>query len=70
MMAYASALDRFLADMEYPAITDDLVREASRDGLPSNDIAALSALPIGRFDSCFDVWRAMTPAGDHALAAV
>ncbi|MGB3731506.1 DUF2795 domain-containing protein [Microbacterium sp.] len=69
MTTSASALDRFLADMEYPAITDDLVREASRDGLPSDDIAALSALPIGRFDSCFDVRRAMTPARAHALAA-
>lgn len=64
----ASPLDRFLAEMEYPAMTDDLVREASRDGLAADDLATLSALPTGRFDSSFDVRRALAATRDLALA--
>ncbi|WP_309128698.1 DUF2795 domain-containing protein [Microbacterium sp.] len=45
------SLERFLADMEYPAMKDDLTREAARDGLPDEDLAALHALPDGGYDA-------------------
>lgn len=44
-MPLSPALDRFLADMEYPATRDDLVREAARDGLDAADRTALGELP-------------------------
>ena len=44
-MPTSPALDRFLADMEYPATKDDLLREAVRDGLDPDDRARLAALP-------------------------
>lgn len=51
-MAHAiSGLEHFLAAMEYPATRDDLVREASRDGLALEDVAALRALPDGTYDA-------------------
>ncbi|MDT0157579.1 DUF2795 domain-containing protein [Microbacterium sp. ARD32] len=67
MTASVSRLDRFLAGMEYPATTDDLVREATRDGLSDEDLAVLDALPAARFDSSFDVRRTM--AARHELIA-
>lgn len=67
MPASVSGLDRFLAEMEYPATTDDLVREATRDGLSDEDLAVLDALPAARFDSSFDVRRTM--AARHELIA-
>lgn len=68
MPASVSGLDRFLAEMEYPATTDDLVREAARDGLSEDVLAALVALPAERFDSSFDVRRTMS-AGRELIAA-
>jgi len=44
-MALPASLDRFLAEMEYPATRDDLLREATRDGLPAEDRALLQDLP-------------------------
>ena len=41
----SAALDRFLRGMEYPATRDDLLREAARDGLGSDDRAVLARLP-------------------------
>lgn len=43
-MSPSPALRRFLAEMEFPATKDDLVREAIRDGLDRNDIAAIEQL--------------------------
>ncbi|MGB3374208.1 MAG: DUF2795 domain-containing protein [Microbacterium sp.] len=51
MTTTVSGLERFIDDMEYPATKDDLVREASRDGLADDDLAALRALPEGRYDA-------------------
>ncbi|MFD5215256.1 DUF2795 domain-containing protein [Microbacterium sp. NPDC058345] len=51
MISLSPSLDRFLADMEYPAMKDDLTREAARDGLAGEDLAALHALPDGRYDA-------------------
>ncbi|MEE6387233.1 MULTISPECIES: DUF2795 domain-containing protein [Microbacterium] len=52
-MALSSTLDRFLADMEYPATRDDLLREAARDGLPAEDRAALRDLPEQSFSAAW-----------------
>lgn len=43
-MSPSPALRRFLAEMEFPATKDDLVREAIRDGLDRDDIAAIEQL--------------------------
>ncbi|MDQ0612413.1 hypothetical protein QF046_000054 [Microbacterium sp. W4I4] len=66
-----SALERFITDMEYPATKDDLVREASRDGLAAEDIAALRALPGDSYDArcrVRDALAALVHAG-RALTA-
>jgi len=51
MAAPTPGIERFLAEMEYPATKDDLLREATRDGLPPADIAMLRALPDGGYDA-------------------
>ena len=70
MTASVSRLDRFLAGMEYPATTDDLVREAKRDGLSDEDLAVLDSLPAARFDSSFDVRRTMAARSSLPALAV
>lgn len=51
MTTAVSALERFITEMEYPATRDDLIREASRDGLDDEYIAALHALPGDSYDA-------------------
>lgn len=65
MTAPSSRLERFLSDMEYPATKDDLLREASRDGLAPSDIALLRALPDGGYDARRHVQEAL--AALHAM---
>lgn len=48
-MTIPASLDVFLADMEYPATKDDLLREAVRDGLSPSDRALLEDLPDQNF---------------------
>ena len=43
-MSPSPALRRFLAEMEFPATKDDLLREAARDGLDPDDMLALEQL--------------------------
>ncbi|WP_243229606.1 DUF2795 domain-containing protein [Microbacterium sp. CIAB417] len=50
-MAVSPALDAFLANMEYPATKDDLLREAARDGLSPSDRAVLDTLPDQSFSA-------------------
>lgn len=71
MTAPISRLERFLAEMEYPATKDDLVREASRDGLPAADISLLRALPDGGYDARCRVRDALAalPRGGQVLVA-
>lgn len=52
-MPLSPTLDRFLAEMEYPATRDDLVREAARDGLSADDRAALSDLPEQSYNAAW-----------------
>ncbi|AMG82645.1 MULTISPECIES: DUF2795 domain-containing protein [Microbacterium] len=52
-MALSPTLDRFLAEMEYPATRDDLLREAAREGLPNHDRAALHDLPEQSFSAAW-----------------
>jgi hypothetical protein len=61
MTQSTSGLERFLTAMEFPATRDDLVREASRDGLGLEVLTALRALP----DSTYDARRRVL----HALIA-
>ena len=48
-MTIPASLDAFLADMEYPATKDDLLREAAREGLSASDRALLGDLPDQSF---------------------
>jgi len=50
-MTLSTALDAFLADMEYPATRDDLLRESARDNLDASDRAVLAALPDQSFSA-------------------
>ena len=77
-MHTSSALDRFLRDMEYPATRDDLLREAARDGLGSDDRAVLAQLPDQSFSAAWHIRYHLTrralaeefsPAASAALAA-
>lgn len=54
-MHLSPALDRFLSGMEYPATRDDLLREAARDGLGSDDRAALRELPDQSYSAAWHI---------------
>jgi len=54
-MAHSPALERFLAGMEYPALRDDLLREAAREGLPADDRAALESLPEQSYSAAWHI---------------
>lgn len=54
-MALSPALDRFLAEMEYPATRDDLLREAAHDGLAAEERAALAALPEQNYSAAWHI---------------
>ncbi len=54
-MPHSSALDRFLAGMEYPALRDDLLREAAREGLDADDRAQLESLPEQTYGAAWHV---------------
>ncbi|MBO9624981.1 MAG: DUF2795 domain-containing protein [Microbacterium sp.] len=54
-MPHSPALDRFLAGMEYPALRDDLLREAVREGLPADDRALLESLPEQSYSAAWQV---------------
>ncbi|HET8928052.1 MAG TPA: DUF2795 domain-containing protein [Microbacterium sp.] len=56
-----TALTEFLAEMEYPATKDDLLREAIRDGLPWDDLERLESLLDGSYHSSWQI--RMTLAG-------
>jgi len=45
------AIGRFLAEMEYPATKDDLLREARRDGLSIDDQTLLRSLPEQNYNA-------------------
>ena len=63
-MPLSPSLDRFLAEMEYPATRDDLVREAGREGLDADDRAALSDLPDQNYSAA---WYIRARLARHAL---
>ena len=69
MTAPTARLERFLAEMEYPATKDDLVREASRDGVAAADIAMLRALPDGGYDARCRVRDALASLPQLLVAA-
>ena len=54
-MSHSPALDRFLAGMEYPALRDDLLREAARDGLGPEERALLESLPEQSYSAAWHV---------------
>jgi hypothetical protein len=54
-MSLSPELDRFLATMEYPATTDDLLREARRDGLNAEDRALLADLPEQSYSAAWHI---------------
>ncbi|WP_091227350.1 DUF2795 domain-containing protein [Microbacterium sp. 3J1] len=64
-MGISPALDRFLSAMEYPATRDDLLREASRDGLDADDRATLQELPDQSFSAA---WLIRYRLARHRLA--
>ena len=68
-MSLSMSLQRFLAGMEFPATKDDLVREAVRDGLDSDDIRMLMQLDHDSYDARWQVRLALVTADDGALVA-
>jgi hypothetical protein len=64
-MALPASLDRFLAEMEYPATRDDLLREATRDGLPAEDRALLQDLPEQNYGAA---WHLRLKLGSLSLS--
>jgi hypothetical protein len=54
-MPLSPALDRFLAGMEYPATRDDLLREATRDGLGDDERALLLELPEQNYSAAWHI---------------
>lgn len=66
-MAVSPALDTFLANMEYPATKDDLLREADRDGLDPRERARLEHLPEQSFSAR---WHIRYHLAHRALADV
>lgn len=54
-MSLSPSLHRFLADMEYPATRDDLLREAARDGLSREDRALLADLPEQSYSAAWHI---------------
>jgi len=69
MTAASSRLEHFLTEMEYPATKDDLLREASRDGLTAEDVAALRALPDDGYDARRSVRDALAALGPLLVTA-
>ncbi|MFF5624175.1 DUF2795 domain-containing protein [Microbacterium sp. LWH10-1.2] len=66
-MALSTDLDRFLAGMEYPAVRDDLLREAAREGLSAEDRAVLDALPEQSYGAA---WHVRYRLARQALAGI
>ena len=64
-MLLSPTLDRFLAGMEYPALRDDLRREAAREGLCAEDRALLESLPEQSYSAA---WHIKYRLGRTALA--
>ena len=60
------ALVAFLSTMEYPATRADLLREAARDGLDADDLAALAALPDHSYQGGWYVRRQLARNEHHA----
>ncbi|WP_172978265.1 DUF2795 domain-containing protein [Microbacterium sp. SYP-A9085] len=52
-MHATATLTRFLAEMEYPATKDDLLREGIRADLPWHDLHRLERLPDGGYPSAW-----------------
>lgn len=50
-MALPPSLAQFLADMEYPATKDDLLREAARSSIPYDDLMLLEQLPMQSYSA-------------------
>ena len=54
-MMISTEMTEFLNSMEYPAHRDDLVREATRNGLRSADKARLAEITARSYHGKFDV---------------
>ena len=54
-MTLSTSLERFLAEMEYPATKDDLLREATRDGLPFGERLLLQELPEQSYSAAWHI---------------
>ena len=69
-MSPSPALSRFLAEMEFPATKDDLLREAAREGLDRDDVLALEQLGGYTFSARWQIVRALrqTPARELITA--
>ncbi|MGX1933788.1 DUF2795 domain-containing protein [Microbacterium resistens] len=67
-MMLSPSLNRFLAEMEYPAEKDDLVREARREDLPMTDLLVVQGLPERSYDSWWQIRRAIGEGSDGVPA--
>ena len=67
-MSLSPSIERFLTQMEYPATKDDLLREATRDGLSPDDVENLRALRDGGYSARREVLAALRRV-DELIAA-
>ena len=67
-MSLSPAIEHFLAQMEYPASKDDLLREAARVGLGPDDVSILRALRDGNYSACREVLAALRDSHDLIAA--
>ncbi|WP_313479786.1 DUF2795 domain-containing protein [Microbacterium sp.] len=71
-MSPSPDLRRFLTEMEFPATKDDLVREAIRDGLDRDDIAAIEQLRGYSYSARWQILTALRlgrPSADALVPA-
>lgn len=58
-MTLSAGLESFLRGMEYPATRDDLIREARRDGISTDDLSILQRLPEQNYGASCAVANAL-----------
>ncbi|WP_336644353.1 DUF2795 domain-containing protein [Microbacterium sp. USHLN186] len=68
-MSLSASLERFLADMEYPATGDDLAREAAREGLDPRDRLLLAQLGSHSYSARWQILTALRRADASAEAS-
>ncbi|WP_193596981.1 DUF2795 domain-containing protein [Microbacterium sp. YJN-G] len=69
-MSLSFPLEHFLAEMEYPATKDDLLREAARDGLDADDRRLLETLDDHGYSARWEVLSELRTATARELTTI